>query len=191
MLLLVGFGVAALFWSLQKNTSENLSDSAFSETIHSTESTAQPSDDAAKNISTNAPSSSPTNTASGSNAKSYRPFECKNVAIVRKVKYQNNDAMAVGETRLISKGTDGYYISCTADSNGYVPPTNGMRVEPVDDLAYQGTGLDELREVAAIQEKAERDQRYNVALIQCIQNLKARGVPESSATSACRSSVKY
>ena len=99
--------------------------------------------------------------------------------------------MADGETRLISKGTDGYYISCTADSNGYVPPTNGMRVEPVDDLVYQGTGLDALREQQAAQALTERNWRYNLALAQCIQNGKAGGASAEVAERLCRASVRY
>ncbi len=136
-------------------------------------------------------STTPTPSSSSSKASSYRPFLCNNVPIAHQTEYRDNDSMAAGETKLVYQGKDGYVISCTADSNGYTPPTNGMRVEPVNDTVEKGTGLDEQQQQQADAEKAARDQRYTLNLAQCFQSLKARGASDEQATSACSSTVKY
>lgn len=136
-------------------------------------------------------STAPTPSSSGSKTSSYRPFLCNNVPIAHQTEYRDNDSMSAGETKLVYQGSDGYVISCTADSNGYIPPTNGMRVEPVNDTVDRGTGLNEQLQQQANEEQAARDQRYNLSLAQCIQSLKARGVSDAQSGSMCSSTVKY
>lgn len=131
------------------------------------------------------------NTTSSTSKTPYRPFVCTNVTIPRQTDYRSDDSMAAGATKLISQGTDGYYISCTPDSNNYVPPTNGMRVEPVNDVVSRGTGLDAQLQQQQDQAKAERDWQYQLNLTNCITNLQSQGVPTDTATSLCKSSVQY
>lgn len=132
---------------------------------------------------------------SASNSKqpssSYRPFKCKKVSIPRATEYRNNDSMSKGATKKVAKGSDGYYISCTADSQGYTPPTNGQRVEPVDDVVEVGTGMDERRQQQAEAEQAMRQQKYALNLANCIQSLRAQGMTLSSAEAKCRQIVTY
>ena len=139
---------------------------------------------------TTLPSTPPPTTQSSSTKSTYRPFVCNNVPIAYPTSYRNNDAMAAGETKLVYEGKNGYYVSCSADSEGWVPPTNGMRVEPVTAVFDRGTGLNERAEQQRIAEEAARQQRYYVALAQCVQSLRAQGMQSSQAESACRGTVR-
>jgi len=128
-------------------------------------------------------------TSSNSNEKiDYRPFICQNVTISYDTEYVNQSSMATGQTETISQGLDGYYISCTPDSNGYRGPLNGTRIESVSSVVFVGTGLTQEQ---VDQAKAARDQRYYLALANCIQNLKNSGVSESQVSAACNSQVQY
>lgn len=129
--------------------------------------------------------------SSSQTTSNYRPFVCTNVPVARKTEYRNDDAMAVGETKILFQGTDGYVISCSSDSSGYTPPTNGMRVDPVNDVVAKGTGLDALRQQQADIAKAARDQQYYLNLTNCISSLTAQGMQRDSAQSHCTSIVRY
>ena len=96
--------------------------------------------------------------------------------------------MATGDSKVISQGTNGYYVSCTADSTGYIPPTNGMRVEPVNATVFQGTGPTQDQIDAAL---TARNQKYLLAIANCVQNLEQQGLSSDQAEQMCRSQIQY
>lgn len=122
---------------------------------------------------------------------SYRPFECKNIPILREIDYRDNDAMSKDQTKLVFEGMDGYYVECSTDSDGYTPPSNGTRIEPVNDVVERGTGIDEQKRIQEAQALAERNQRYTLNLANCIQNMQSQGATQATADRLCRQAVRY
>lgn len=182
--------VSALYMqrSKESNTGIATGTSTSKKSNGSAQVTPKATDATAPSNTTPSEATATTKASSNSTKSAYKPYVCQNVPIPYQTNYVNESSMAVGTSKVISQGTDGYYVLCTADSTGYIPPTNGMRVEPVNAIVFQGTGPTQAQIDAA---QAQRDQTYLLAMTNCVQNLKQQGVSDSMAQQACQSQIHY
>jgi hypothetical protein len=116
---------------------------------------------------------------------------CKETSVPFGTEYQNASYLPRGTQQIASQGMNGFILRC--------PGSADIKNSGVNQLVLVGTGKtvaeiqaeNDAAEVARQQEQAARDQRYNLALANCIQSLRAQGMPQSSAESNCRSIVRY
>lgn len=102
--------------------------------------------------------------------KEYQPSQCMNVTIPRKTIIIEDESMPEGETKLVSKGKDGYYAKCDPDSSGKTP-RQGTRVEPINDIVRRGT---------------MPNSKYS-KVGQCVRNLMLQSVRRQQAEHMCNS----
>jgi len=118
-------------------------------------------------------------------SKTPTPAGCKNTPVPFKVEYQNVSYLPRGTQQVASQGMDGFILSC--------PGSADIKSSGVNQVVLVGTGKTDAEvqaekdaaEVQAQQAEAARTQRYYVNLANCVQNLKAQGVPQSTAEANC------
>jgi|GEM_PF-4405552 len=103
--------------------------------------------------------------------KKYQSSQCTNITIPRKTVIIEDDSMLEGETKLVSKGKDGYYTKCAPDSSGKTPSRHGARVEPTNDIVRRGT---------------MPHSKYS-KVGQCVQNLMLQSISRQQAEHMCNS----
>jgi|GEM_PF-3819306 len=117
--------------------------------------------------------------------KTITPAGCKNTPVPFKVEYQNVSYLPRGTQQVASQGMDGFILSC--------PGSADIKSSGVNQVVLVGTGKTDAEvqaekdaaEVQAQQAEAARTQRYYINLAKCVQNLKAQGVPQSTAEANC------
>jgi hypothetical protein len=117
--------------------------------------------------------------------KALTPAGCKNTPVPFKVEYQNVSYLPRGTQQIASQGVNGFILSC--------PGSADIKSSGVNQVVLVGTGKTDAEvqaekdaaEVQRQQEEAARTQRYYINLANCVQNLKAQGVPQSTAEANC------
>lgn len=115
---------------------------------------------------------------------------CKEISVPFGTEYQNASYLPRGTQQVASQGMNGFILRC--------PGSADIKVSGVNQLVLIGTGKtaeeiqaeNDAAEVARQQEEAARDQRYYLALANCVQSLRAQGMQQSSAEYHCRSIVR-
>ncbi len=115
---------------------------------------------------------------------------CKEIPVPFGTEYQNASYLPRGTQQVASQGMNGYILRC--------PGSSDIKVSGVNQLVLVGTGktAEEIQaekdaaEVARQQEENARTQAYYLNLANCIQNLKAQGMQQSSAEYHCKSIIR-
>lgn len=71
------------------------------------------------------------------NVRPYIPPNCSTIDIPYSTTYQNVSYLTSGQTQS-SGGFNGYKVTCTAGSTGYIP--SGYTIQPINKVVYGGTG---------------------------------------------------
>lgn len=115
---------------------------------------------------------------------------CKETSVPFGIEYLNASYLPRGTQQIASQGMNGFILRC--------PGSADIKTSGVNQLVLVGTGKtaaeiqaeNDAAEVARQQEENARDQRYYLALANCIQNLQAQGMQPSSAESHCRGIIR-